>query len=113
MQATKISFMNELANLAELFGADIERVRNSLGDKPAATALALTRGSCFPKDVQALVHAAQQARYLPELLQAVEGVNPFQKQRLRGHCFWRDGGTVAAYCSPTPRKPPPRVPMPW
>ena len=43
MLATKISFMNELANLAERLGADIERMRNSLREKPAATALALTR----------------------------------------------------------------------
>ena len=104
MLATKISFMNELANLTERLGADIERVRigNSLREKPAATgrtrATASQKpdgygfqfiwpgcgygGSCFPKDVQALVRTAQQAGTVPELLQAVEAVNQFQKQRL-------------------------------
>ncbi|MBU6355042.1 MAG: nucleotide sugar dehydrogenase [Cyanobacteria bacterium REEB498] len=85
--ATKISFMNELANLAERLGADIERVRIGIGSDPRIGFQFIWPGcgyggSCFPKDVQALVHTAQQAGYVPELLQAVEAVNQFQKQRL-------------------------------
>ena len=49
-------------------------------------------GSCFPKDVQALVRTAQQAGYVPELLQAVEAVNQFQKQRLHGLISQHFGG---------------------
>ena len=85
--ATKISFMNELANLAERLGADIERVRIGIGSDPRIGFQFIWPGcgyggSCFPKDVQALVRTAQQAGYVPELLQAVEAVNQFQKQRL-------------------------------
>ena len=87
MLATKISFMNELANLAERLGADIERVRIGIGSDPRIGFQFIWPGcgyggSCFPKDVQALVRTAQQAGYMPELLQAVEAVNQFQKQRL-------------------------------
>ena len=87
MLATKISFMNELANLAERLGADIERVRIGIGSDPRIGFQFIWPGcgyggSCFPKDVQALVRTAQQAGYVPELLQAVEAVNQFQKQRL-------------------------------
>ncbi len=82
MLATKISFMNELANLAERLGADIERVRIGIGSDPRIGFQFIWPGcgyggSCFPKDVQALVRTAQQAGYLPELLQAVEAVNQF------------------------------------
>ena len=49
-------------------------------------------GSCFPKDVQALVRTAQQAGYIPELLQVVEAVNQFQKQRLHGLISKHFGG---------------------
>jgi UDPglucose 6-dehydrogenase len=85
--ATKISFMNELANLSERLGADIERVRIGIGSDPRIGFQFIWPGcgyggSCFPKDVQALVRTAQQAGYVPELLQAVEAVNQFQKQRL-------------------------------
>jgi len=87
MLATKISFMNELANLTERLGADIERVRIGIGSDPRIGFQFIWPGcgyggSCFPKDVQALVRTAQQAGYVPELLQAVEAVNQFQKQRL-------------------------------
>jgi len=83
MLATKISFMNDLANLAERLGADIERVRIGIGSDPRIG---------FPKDVQALVRTAQQAGYMPELLQAVEAVNQFQKQRLHGLISQHFGG---------------------
>ena len=100
MLATKISFMNELANLAERLGADIERVRIGIGSDPRIGFQFIWPGcgyggSCFPKDVQALVRTAQQAGYVPELLQAVEAVNQFQKQRLHrliSQHFGGDGG---------------------
>jgi UDPglucose 6-dehydrogenase len=97
MLATKISFMNELANLAERLGADIERVRIGIGSDPRIGFQFIWPGcdyggSCFPKDVQALVRTAQQAGYVPELLQAVEAVNQFQKQRLHGLISSHFGG---------------------
>ena len=97
MLATKISFMNELANLAERLGADIERVRIGIGSDPRIGFQFIWPGcgyggSCFPKDVQALVRTAQQAGYMPELLQAVEAVNQFQKQRLHGLISSHFGG---------------------
>ena len=88
MLATKISFMNEIANIAEKVGADVEMVRQGIGSDPRIGwhfiyPGAGYGGSCFPKDVQALARTAQQHGYVPELLQAVEGVNDRQK----GHLF--------------------------
>jgi UDPglucose 6-dehydrogenase len=88
MLATKISFMNEIANIAERVGADVEHVRQGIGSDPRIGwhfiyPGAGYGGSCFPKDVQALARTAQQHGYAPELLQAVEGVNDRQK----GHLF--------------------------
>ena len=85
MLATKISFMNELANLAELLGADIEQVRNGIGaDSRIGYSFIYPGcgygGSCFPKDVKALERTAQQMGYQAELLNAVENVNNRQKQ---------------------------------
>jgi len=85
MLATKISFMNELANLAELLGADIEQVRNGIGaDSRIGYSFIYPGcgygGSCFPKDVKALERTAQQMGYRAELLNAVENVNNRQKQ---------------------------------
>ncbi|WP_050660364.1 UDP-glucose dehydrogenase family protein [Gallaecimonas pentaromativorans] len=87
MLATKISFMNEIANLAELLGADIEAVRKGIGSDPRIGYHFIYPGcgyggSCFPKDVQALVRTAQQVGYEPALLQSVEDVNYRQKQKL-------------------------------
>jgi len=87
MLATKISFMNEMANLAELLGADIEQVRNGIGsDSRIGYAFIYPGcgygGSCFPKDVKALEYTAQQVGYKAELLNAVENVNARQKQVL-------------------------------
>jgi UDPglucose 6-dehydrogenase len=70
MLATKISFMNELANIAERVGADIEQVRIGIG------------GSCFPKDVRALARSATEVDYQATLLESVEAVNDRQKRRL-------------------------------
>ena len=88
MLATKISFMNEIANIAEKVGADIEMVRQGIGSDPRIGwhfiyPGAGYGGSCFPKDVQALAHTAQQMGYESKLLNAVEAVNDMQK----GHLF--------------------------
>jgi len=87
MLATKISFMNELANLAERLGADIERVRVGIGADPRIGYHFIYPGcgyggSCFPKDVKALERTARKVNYQAELLQAVEAVNERQKQVL-------------------------------
>ena len=84
MLATKISFMNELANLAELFGADIENVRLGIGSDPRIGYHFIYPGagyggSCFPKDVRALAKSAETAGYNAALLNAVEEVNLRQK----------------------------------
>ncbi len=88
MLATKISFMNEIANIAERVGADIEQVRRGIGSDPRIGwhfiyPGAGYGGSCFPKDVQALSRIAQQYGMKPLLLDAVEAVNAAQK----GHLF--------------------------
>lgn len=87
MLATKISFMNEMANIAERVGADIEMVRHGIGSDsrigysfiyPGAG----YGGSCFPKDVQALERTARQHGYEAQILQSVESVNERQKHKL-------------------------------
>jgi UDPglucose 6-dehydrogenase len=87
MLATKITFMNELANIAERVGADIEHVRIGIGsDKRIGYHFiypgAGYGGSCFPKDVKALEHTAGQHEYKAVLLQAVDNVNETQKRSL-------------------------------
>ncbi|MEA3108205.1 MAG: UDPglucose 6-dehydrogenase [Gammaproteobacteria bacterium] len=87
MLATKISFMNELANLAEHFGADIEAVRVGIGSDPRIGYAFIYPGvgyggSCFPKDVQALKRSADEVGYQASILAAVEDVNNRQKQVL-------------------------------
>jgi UDPglucose 6-dehydrogenase len=87
MLATKISFMNEIANLAELLGADIESVRKGIGSDPRIGYHFIYPGcgyggSCFPKDVQALIRTSEQNGYTPKILQAVETVNNKQKYKL-------------------------------
>lgn len=87
MLATKISFMNEMANLAELLGADIEQVRLGIGSDPRIGYHFIYPGcgyggSCFPKDVQALARTAEEVGYQADLLEAVESVNNRQKHVL-------------------------------
>lgn len=87
MLATKISFMNEVANLAEHLGADIEQVRHGIGSDPRIGYHFIYPGcgyggSCFPKDVQALARAANDIGYPAELLNTVEAINKRQKGRL-------------------------------
>jgi len=84
MLATKISFMNELANLADRFGADIEKVRVGIGSDPRIGYHFIYPGlgyggSCFPKDVQALARSARGVGYEAKLLDSVETVNKAQK----------------------------------
>lgn len=87
MLATKISFMNEMANLAEFLGADIEQVRQGIGsDRRIGYSFIYPGcgygGSCFPKDVKALARTAAEQGFRAELLNAVESVNTRQKNRL-------------------------------
>ena len=85
MLATKISFMNEIAGIAELVGADIESVRLGIGSDPRIGyhfiyAGAGYGGSCFTKDVRALMHTAEQGGYESKILKAVEERNNVQKK---------------------------------
>jgi UDPglucose 6-dehydrogenase len=94
MLATRISFMNELANLAEKIGADIEEVRRGIGSDSRIGSHFLYAGvgyggSCFPKDVKALLRTANEHHVALEVIKAVEKANEFQKtvlmQKIRGH----------------------------
>jgi UDPglucose 6-dehydrogenase len=85
--ATKISFMNEVANLCELLGADVDAVRKGIGTDSRIGKRFLFPGigyggSCFPKDVQALAKSAEDTKYDFKILRAVMDVNKFQKTKL-------------------------------
>ncbi|HNQ77010.1 MAG TPA: nucleotide sugar dehydrogenase, partial [Pseudothauera hydrothermalis] len=100
MLATKISFMNELANMAERLGADIEEVRKGIGADPRIGYHFIYPGcgyggSCFPKDVQALERTARQIGYDAPLIRAVETVNNRQKTVLFGKIARHFGGEAA------------------
>jgi UDPglucose 6-dehydrogenase len=87
MLATKISFMNELSNIAERVGADIEKVRLGIGSDPRIGYSFIYPGagyggSCFPKDVRALAHTADECGYEAKILKSVESVNNHQKTKL-------------------------------
>lgn len=106
MLATKISFINEMANIAERTGADIEKVRVGIGSDPRIGYQFLYPGagyggSCFPKDVAALTWTARESGYEPEILKAVDAVNRFQKSRigakLAQHLGDFEGKTVAVW----------------
>lgn len=97
--ATKISFMNELANVAERVGANIENVRAGIGSDPRIGydfiyAGVGYGGSCFPKDLKALGHVAASAGYEANLIQAVQDVNERQKRRLfeKIEAYYQDRG---------------------
>jgi UDPglucose 6-dehydrogenase len=85
--ATRISFMNEIANVCELLGADVDHVRKAIGsDRRIGTSFLFPGvgygGSCFPKDTQALLRSTADKGYDFKILRAVEEVNELQKQRL-------------------------------
>jgi UDPglucose 6-dehydrogenase len=99
MLATRISFMNEMANLADKVGADIELVRLGIGSDPRIGYSFLYAGtgyggSCFPKDVQALVRTAQEYGQTLHVLEAVEAVNDKQKEVLVGKIEDRMGADL-------------------
>ncbi len=105
MLATKISFMNELAAVAERVGADIEKVRIGIGSDPRIGYHFIYPGvgyggSCLPKDVKALIRSAHQVGHDATLLRAVDSVNERQKtvlvQKLRAHFKDRLGGRTFA-----------------
>ena len=87
MLASKISFINEIANICERVGADIKEVRNGIGSDHRIGYKFIYPGvgyggSCFPKDVKALIATAQENGYQPELIRAIDSVNQQQKKRL-------------------------------
>jgi UDPglucose 6-dehydrogenase len=100
MLATKISFMNEIANIAERVGADIELVRQGIGSDPRIGYHFIYPGagyggSCFPKDVQALERTARSHGYDARLLRMVEAVNHDQKSRLFSQIVHHFDGAIA------------------
>jgi UDPglucose 6-dehydrogenase len=106
MLASRISFMNEVANLAEAIGADIEEVRRGIGSDPRIGYQFLYPGagfggSCFPKDVKALQRSADEAGHPLKLLAAVEAVNEAQKHvlagKIRRHFGSVSGKTIALW----------------
>ena len=106
MLATRISFMNDIANLCELVGADVNQVRKGIGSDTRIGSKFLYPGcgyggSCFPKDVKALVQTAEQNGYDMRVLKAVEEVNERQKsvlfEKLRLHYGDLQGKTIALW----------------
>ena len=106
MLATRISFMNEIANVCEVVGADVDHVRRAIGsDRRIGPSFLFPGigygGSCFPKDVQALIHFAGKKDYEFQILRAVEAVNAHQKTRLvakmRAHLGSLKGKVVAVW----------------
>jgi UDPglucose 6-dehydrogenase len=100
MLATKISFMNEMANLAERLGADVEMVRQGIGSDPRIGwhfiyPGAGYGGSCFPKDVKALIHTARETGFEPTILAAVEARNEAQKGVIFAKIARHYGGDLA------------------
>ena len=104
--ATRISFMNEIANVCELFGADVDRVRQAVGsDRRIGPSFLFPGvgygGSCFPKDVKALVRFSADKKYDFKVLKAVESVNELQKRvlvkKLEAHFGSMKGKTIAVW----------------
>lgn len=103
MLATRISFMNELANLAEALGADIEKVRQGIGSDPRIGYHFLYPGcgyggSCLPKDVKALARTADEHGLPLRVISAVEAANDAQKRRLADKIIARFGADLTGRC---------------
>ncbi|KJF43787.1 UDP-glucose dehydrogenase family protein [Draconibacterium sediminis] len=99
MLATKISFINDIANLCELVGADVDNVRRGIGSDPRIGNKFIYPGtgyggSCFPKDVQALIRTADEFNYSLDVLKAVEKVNYRQKEVLFNKLYKRFEGDL-------------------
>ncbi len=99
MLATRISFMNDIANLCEIVGADVNMVRKGIGADSRIGSKFLYPGcgyggSCFPKDVKALIKTAEDKGYVMEVLRAVESVNDRQKRVLFEKLSKRYGGDL-------------------
>jgi UDPglucose 6-dehydrogenase len=106
MLATRVSFMNEVANVCELVGADVDEVRRAIGaDRRIGTSFLFPGigygGSCFPKDVKAMIRFASDKQYDFRILRAVDSVNAFQKTRLfakmQAHFGSLKGKTIAVW----------------
>ena len=106
MLATKISFMNEIANVCEAYGADVDRVRQAMGsDRRIGQAFLFPGvgygGSCFPKDVKAIVKFSADKKYDFKILKAVEAVNESQKRllvrKMEAHFGSLKGRTIAIW----------------
>ena len=102
MGKTKISFMNEISNICERVGADVNKVRRGIGsDRRIGFSFIYPGcgygGSCFPKDVQALIKTAESHGYESKLLQSVEAVNKAQKEVLVGKVKERFGEDLAGF----------------
>ena len=106
MLATRVSFMNEIANVCELVGADVDEVRGVVAtDRRIGSSFLFPGigygGSCFPKDVRALVNSARDAGYHCRIIEAVETVNDTQKLRIvdkaREHFGSLEGKTIAVW----------------
>ncbi len=104
--ATKISFMNEIANVCDLFGADVDRVRQAVGsDRRIGSSFLFPGvgygGSCFPKDVKAIARFAADRKYDFKILKAVEAVNELQKRvlvkKIEKHFGTLKGKTIAVW----------------
>jgi len=104
--ATRISFMNEIANVCEKFGADVDRVRQAVGsDRRIGSSFLFPGvgygGSCFPKDVKALIRFSADRKYDFKVLKAVEAVNDMQKRvlvkKLETHFGSLKGRTIAIW----------------
>jgi UDPglucose 6-dehydrogenase len=99
MLATKISFMNDIANLCEIAGADINMVRKGIGSDPRIGSKFIYPGigyggSCFPKDIKALIHTAGEHNYELRLLKAVEAINNDQKVIVYNKILKHFGGDI-------------------
>lgn len=102
MLATKISFMNEIANICERIGADVNKVRNGIGSDSRIGYSFIYPGcgyggSCFPKDVKALIKTSNDADYIPSILEAVEHTNKNQKRVLAQKVIKRFGEDLTGH----------------